>query len=64
MATERTAAAQQAVLAQRQLEKHYTTVYKALVGYKHSIEVCQHVLVWKRPGLAFVLYAFIHWLFM
>ena len=64
MASEQRTAAQQAVFAQQQLEKHYTTVYKALVGYRNSIEVFQHVLVWKRPGLAFALYAFVHWIFV
>ena len=56
--------AQQAALAQRKLEKHYTTVYKFLLDYKHFIETVQHVLVWKRPAISLVLYAFVHWIFV
>lgn len=64
MASERSTATQQAVFAQQQLEKHYTAIYKTLVGYKSSIEGVQQVLVWKRPVLALALYAFVHWIFM
>ena len=64
MASTEDTLAQQAALAQRKLEKHYTTVYRSLLGYKHSIETVQHVLVWKRPALSLVLYAFVHWIFV
>ena len=56
--------AQQTGLAQLKLEKHYATAYRALLNYKNSIETVQHVLVWKRPALSLVLYAFVHWIFV
>lgn len=56
--------AQQAAFAQRKLEKYYTSIYKALFEYQHSIEVVQHVLVWRRPALSLALYALVHWIFV
>lgn len=56
--------AQQAAFAQRKLEEHYTSIYKALYKYKASIEVVQQVLVWRRPALSLALYAFVHWIFV
>ena len=56
--------AQQAAFAQRKLEKHYTSIYKALDEYKSTIEVVQNVLLWKRPKVSLALYAFVHWIFM
>lgn len=55
---------QQAAFAQKKLEKHYTSIYKALFEYQYSIEVIQRVLVWKRPALSLALYAFVHWIFV
>ena len=56
--------AQQVAIAQRKLEKHYTSIFKALLEYQHSIEVVQHVLVWRRPVLSLALYTFVHWIFV
>jgi hypothetical protein len=64
MATQEETLAQQAALAQRKLEKHYTAVYKFLLDYKHGVETVQHVLVWKRPALSLVVYTFVHWIFV